>query len=355
MPTRRRVLALGGAAGLASVAGCVGTITGGDGGDGTDGDGDGQDGDDRPDEVYVQPFVEEMAMAGTAEDGDYAFGVMWTTAHKFWVPTQSELSEQPDEGSVHLMSVVWDPETRTVLPETDLSVEIYRDDELVSQEVIYPMLSQRMGFHYGANFELDGDGTYSVRPSVAGMSIRRTGAFEGRFGEPASVEVPMEFTPETRDQVSTREVDQAGQPGAVEPMDMSMPQSTVPPLADLPGRALGTTSVDDADLGATYLTPDEADRFTDGRGYLAVVAATPYTRSVLPSMGIEASVGDAAAERLERTLDPDLGYHYGLPVDGLESADQLALSVTTPPQVSRHEGYETAFIDTGDAELGVEL
>ncbi len=350
MPTRRRLLELSGVAGLAGVAGCVGSLTGG-GGDGGDG-GDGDDGaDDKPDGVYVQPFVEQMKMAGMAETGDYAFGVMWTTAHKFWTPTQTELSEQPEKGSIHLMSVVWDPDTRTVLPETGLSAEIYKNDELVSQEVIYPMLSQRMGFHYGGNFGLDAEGTYSVRPSVSGMSIRRTGAFEGRFGEPASVDIGLEFTEETQQQVSSQEIDQGGQPGAVEPMDMPMPQSSVPPVEELPGRALGSASLDEVDLGAVYLPAGDAGRFTDGSGYLAVVAATPYNRMVLPSMGLQATVGDVSGETLTRTLDPELGYHYGLPVDGVESAGTLTLSVTTPPQVSRHQGYETAFLDTGDVEI----
>ncbi|PSQ39199.1 fe2+ transport protein [Halobacteriales archaeon SW_5_70_135] len=349
--TRRRLLRTGAVTGLAGVAGCLGVL-GGDGGD----EPDGGTADERPDGVYVQPFVEEMATAGTAEVGDYAFGVMWTTTHRFWTPTQDELSEQPAAGSVHLMSVVWDPETRTVLPESGLSVEIYRDDALVSQEVIYPMLSQRMGFHYGANFELDGDGTYEVRPSVAGTSVRRTGAFEGRFGEPATAAVEMTFTDATREQVSTREIDQGGQPGAVEPMDTPMPRSTVPAVDDLPGRTLGTVSVDGADLGSVFLPPTEAGRFTDGRGYLAVVAATPYNRTVLPAMGIEATLereGDVVAEgSLERTLDPDLGYHYGLPVDAEAVGDAaLTLSVTTPPQVSRHQGYETAFVETGTATV----
>ncbi|MFB6297607.1 MAG: hypothetical protein ABEH56_03715, partial [Salinirussus sp.] len=46
--------------------------------------------------------------------------------------------------------------------------------------------------------------------------------------------------------------------------------------------------------------------------------------------------------RLTRTLDPDLGYHYGAVV-GSEPGDELTLSVLTQPQTARHEGYETAF------------
>jgi hypothetical protein len=45
----------------------------------------------------------------------------------------------------------------------------------------------------------------------------------------------------------------------------------------------------------------------------------------------------------DRTLDPDIGYHYGAVVDGVESGDSLTLSVDVQPQTARHEGYETAF------------
>lgn len=348
MPTRRALLRATGTVGLAGVAGCLGVIGGGDGGE-------------RPDGVYVQPFVERMVTAGTTTAGDFGFGVMWTTPHRFWTPTQTDLTEQEKSGSVHLMALVWDPETRTVLPETGLSAEVVREGTLVSQEVIYPMLSQRMGFHYGGNVDLDGDGTYTVRISVAGVSTRRTGAFAGRFGDPATAAVEMEFTERTRERVSTREIDQGGQPGgAVAPMEMdALPDTRVPRPADLPGRTLGSATTDDCRLEAVFFPPNAAGRFTDGRGYVAVLASTPYNRIVLPLMGLEGRLtrGDERLGdgRLTRTLDPTFGYHYGLPVDAerVETGDVLSLSVTTPPQVSRHRGYETAFLRTGNVEIVV--
>jgi hypothetical protein len=52
---------------------------------------------------------------------------------------------------------------------------------------------------------------------------------------------------------------------------------------------------------------------------------------------------------VERTLDPDLYYHYGAAIDrGLQSDDDVELAVTTPPQVARHEGYERAFLQMDD-------
>jgi hypothetical protein len=54
---------------------------------------------------------------------------------------------------------------------------------------------------------------------------------------------------------------------------------------------------------------------------------------------------------LRRTLDPDLGYHYGAVVDGVESGDELTVSTVTVPQVARHEGYETAFREMDDVTV----
>jgi hypothetical protein len=83
--------------------------------------------------------------------------------------------------------------------------------------------------------------------------------------------------------------------------------------------------------------------------YLAVSARTPYNRMVIPAMGLEGTLtrdGETVFDgTLQRTLDPDLRYHYGATVEGVESGDELELRVTTPPQVARHEGYETAFVE----------
>jgi hypothetical protein len=52
--------------------------------------------------------------------------------------------------------------------------------------------------------------------------------------------------------------------------------------------------------------------------------------------------GTAAETGLTRTLDPELGYHYGATLD-VQSGDELRVTPTVQPQVARHEGYETAF------------
>ncbi|QLH79722.1 fe2+ transport protein [Halosimplex rubrum] len=314
-----------------------------------------------PSGVYVQSFRETMVMPGTATAGagDYRFALLLAVPHRFWTVNLDERSvtEIEDGDDLHLMATVWDPETRTVLPDSNLSVEITRDGELVTQEVIYRMLSQRMGFHYGANFPLDGDGTYTARLSVGGVSARKTGAFEGRFEDGATATVEFEWSKRVRERLKTEQLDQAGQRGALRPMEMGeVPQPRAPKPANLPGTVLGTGRSDGAKLVTTRLPAADADRFTDGAPYLAVSARTPYNRLVLPAMGLSAAVardGETVFEGpLEPTLDPELGHHYGAALpEPVRSGDEVTLRAGTPPQLARHEGYERAFLKMEPATI----
>ena len=340
---RRDLLRAGGALGLAGVAGCGGLVE-------TRAAGVPPVPEDRPDGIYYPGHVEGMEMVGMTTSGDYAVGLFYSYPHRFWTVTGSDVSltEIDGDDAVHLMASVWDPETETVLPETGLSLEIVRDGSLVSQETIYPMLSQPMGFHYGANFALDGDGSYTLRASVGGVSTRRTGAFADRFADPATVEFPFEYSEASKNEIPFETGgERVGTPRAVEPMEMSaLPNAFAPAEDALPGRVLGSGLSNDARLVATVL--DAPPEGVDGTGpYLAVSARTRYNRMVIPAMGLSGRLtrdGETAFEgELTRTLDPELGYHYGDVVGDVQSGDTLALSVDVQPQTARHEGYETAF------------
>jgi len=341
---RRALLRTGGAlAGSLSLAGCSSLIE-------TRAAGVPPIPEDRPDGVYYPGHVEGMAMAGMTTSGDYGVGLFYSYPHRFWNVNGDDVSltEIESDDAVHLMASVWDPETETVLPDTGLSAEIYRDGSLVSQETIYPMLSQPMGFHYGANFGLEGDGTYSVRLTVGAMSTRRTGDFAGRFAEPTTVEIPFEYSESAKNDISFERFDErVTTPGAVDPMAMdALPNAFAPPESDLPGTVLGSGTSDDARLVVTALEAPPAGIDGDA-AYLGVSARTRYNRMVIPAMGLSGSLtrdGETVYEGpFARTLDPDLGYHYGAVVDGVESGDDLTLSVDVQPQTARHEGYETAF------------
>ena len=363
-PTRRRFLAGAGTAATAGLAGCGGLVS-------TTNSRAPPVLDQRPAGVYLPTHVEGMLMAGRTTVGGLEVALTYTLPHRFWTVTKSDgrfttnRTEIEQDDAVHLMATVWEPETGVVVPNTGLSLEISRDGDLVSEEVIYPMLAQRMGFHYGANFPLDGDGTYDVRVSVGGVSTPRYGAFEGRFEEPAAATIPLEYSREEVTGVDYRNLDRQGEPDAVEPMAMDgMPVGRVPD--PFPGDALGSGSLGDLQVTATRV---DADRFGSDP-YLAVAAVTPYNQLAVPGAAMEAGVEGAGAGSdggsgsgssdggagdglitLSPAIDPELGVHYGASVPGLAPDAAVELRVTVPPQVARHEGYETAFLQSGAVDL----
>jgi hypothetical protein len=337
---RRTFLAAGAGTASATLAGCSGLFP-------TQAAGAPPVLEGRPDAVYFPTHVEGMQMAGTGGAGDYRFGLTYSYPHRFWNVngTETSMTEIGADDDIHLMATVWDAESRQILPDTGLSLEIRRDGELVSQEVIYPMLSQPMGFHYGANFGLDGDGSYDVTLSVGGVSTRRSGSFAGRFADGVSATVTVDYARATRDDISYEATpDRAGEPAAVPSMEMgmggmSMPTGLAPAPEDLPG-VLGNGTSGDAVFIVGVL--DVPPKGVDGEGrYLYVSVRTPYNRMVLPAMAMEAATAGFDGE-LIATLDPELGYHYGAVVDEVGAVE---VRPTLPPQTARHEGYETAFMN----------
>ena len=308
--------------------------------------------ENRPNAVYFPTHVEGMRLVGTARAGDLKVGLIYTYPHRFWTVEKEDGSyvakktaiERDD--AVHLMAMAWDPETGAVIPDTGLSLEITKGGELVSQEVIYPMLAQKMGFHYGANFPLDGEGTYTVTVSVGGVSLARFGAFEGKFGDAATAEVSMAYSEKKLREISYQRFEERqGSRGAVEPMQMkALPVGRAPET--LPGTSLGSGKVSDVVMRASAVS---ADRFGDAP-YLAVSPRTPYNRLVVPEMALSASAG-GEKRSLKPGLDPEIGFHYGASVPDLPENPDVSVAVEVPPQVARHEGYEMAFLDTGRVTL----
>ena len=308
--------------------------------------------ENRPDAVYLPAITEGMKMYGKTTVGSYSVALSYSYPHRFWTLAGSELQKTVVEAddSLHLMASLWDTETGTVLPfDAGVSIEILRDGDLVSEEVAYPMLSQQMGMHYGSNYALDGEGEYEARVTVGGTSLHRTGSFAGRFETAETATFAFTFeTDDLYDVALTRLGDEAGTRGAVPPMEMmGMPTGNAPAVDSLPGTHLGRQTSGDAVFDAFFV--EDGSRFDVDASYLYVAARTPHNEFVLPMMGVLGTVerdGTAVhdGERLRRTLDPDVGYHYGVGVESLEPGDSVTLTVDVPPQVARHDGYETAFL-----------
>ncbi|PSP85063.1 hypothetical protein BRC83_03910 [Halobacteriales archaeon QS_1_68_17] len=313
--------------------------------------------EDRPDAVYVPTHVEGMKMVDGSTAGRYRFGLSYSYPHRFWVVTGTNRKRIRigENDSVHLMVTVRDTETGVALPTSNAGIEVRKGGETVVSKSMWPMLSQNMGMHFGDNVALDGDGTYEVGVTFGPVGARKTGDFQGAFAESRSITVPLEYSSDAVENIDFRTLDdRKGQRGAVEPMGEMATQ--LPPADQLPGRVIGETKSGDAAFVATVL--DSTPAGVDGSGsYLAVSARTPYNRYPIPMMSLSGTIereGETVFEGpLDATLDPDLRYHYGAVVDGIESGDALELSVGAPPQVARHEGYETAFFEFSPATLTV--
>lgn len=331
--------------------------------------------ENRPDAVYLPASREEMGMYGMAADGDYAVSLSYTFPHRFWIVEATEkgkkLVEVDADDSHHLMVTVWDRETHTALP-VDMRLEILQDGSPVDIGVssLWPMLSQRMGFHYGDNVRLPGEGKYTARIR-AGPVTRpaRTGAFAGRLESIATLEVDFEyersdinglaFETIDEDRRGTREAmslmthgsqgdhdtGSNGGQGGDEALGSPPPGQGIP-VEELPGELLGAERSGDAKVSALV---SGADRFTDGGSYLAVCPRTPYNDIILPFVSLTASVerdGSVVREApLTEALDGEFGHHYGLPVDEFSAGDRITVTIDSPPQVARHDGYETAFFE----------
>jgi hypothetical protein len=214
-----------------------------------------------------------------------------------------------------------------------------------------------MGFHFGDNVQLDGEGTYRVEVSVGTPSTRRTGSLAGER-DPASFAFDFDFRRSNLSEILYRDVpaDREGTKGAVEPMGMDrMPSTRVPAEGELPGTVRGTATSGDARFVVTTLPDATPFGGSADEQYLAVSPRTPYNRYMLPMMALsttltrgEETVYDGV---LRATIDPDLSYHYGAVVPDVESGDALTVTVDSPPQTARHEGYEQAFVEMEPMDL----
>lgn len=317
--------------------------------------------ENRPNAVYVPTHVEGMKMAGMQSSSGYRCALAYTFPHRFWLVTGGRRKRVDIAGddSAHLMPVVWDAETGIVPPDINPQVSVTRNGESVAQFAPWPMLSQPMGFHFGDNVQLDGDGTYQVDLRIGSPSTRRTGSLADARGQ-ASFTFEFDFRRAVLDEVTYRDIpsEREGTRGAVEPMSMeTLPSTRVPREGDLPGTVRGTATSGDAPVVVTTLS--DATPFGGGEGdtYLAVSPRTPHNRYMLPMMSLSGTLTrgrETAFEgALRSTIDPNLHYHYGAAVPGVESGDELTVAVDSPPQTARHEGYETAFFEMSEMTMSL--
>ncbi|SEO98035.1 Fe2+ transport protein [Halogranum amylolyticum] len=314
--------------------------------------------ENRPDAIYIPTHEEGMEMIGMGDAGDLKVGLMYSYAHRFWMVendggewVSTEVPFESDD-TVHLMAIVWEPETGVVVPSTDVTVEVTNSDGLVYQEVVYPMFSQQMGVHYGDNVALDGNDVYTVTVTVAGVPFERFGSFEGKFAEAATAEIQFDYREGKRNDIPYQLLeDRQGERGALPAMEMEMPTGVAPD--SLPGETIGEGTSENEDL--TFRAQAVTDERFGDAPYLLVSPRTRYNGYLVPGMSLSATVerdGETAFDgELRAGLDPEAGLHYGAPVEGLTVDDGVTVAVDVPTQLARHEGYETAFFDVDDVTV----
>lgn len=318
--------------------------------------------EDRPDAVYVPTHTEGMYMVGRAELGRLRMALSYSFSHPMWLADGDELTHVPieDADDAHLMVNVWDEETGMVIPASNPTLTIRKDgDPVIEGRSMWRMLSQRMGIHFGDNVALTGDGTYAVTVQYGPVETRKTGVFQGAFEEQFEEIFTMEFNQSTLENLPYENLpDRQGQEDAVDPMQMgSLPVPQLRPAEDMPG-TIGTQGTS-ADAVFVARVLEERPEGIEGSGpYLYVSARTPYHQYPLSNFSLDATLGrdgESVFEgQLTATLSPTLDYHYGAAVEGAEAGDSLTITPLLPPQVSRHEGYETAFLDFSPLELTLE-
>ncbi len=307
--------------------------------------------ENRPEAVYVPAVAEGMDVYGTIQSSDLEFALMHSFPHRFWNLTATNRSKVVvrSEDSLHLMASVWDTETDTILP-LDVSLTVREEGQQVAETTMWPMLSQTMGFHYGDNVALPGDGTYEATFRVGPLQRHTTPPLAERFTTAQTATLTFEFVAsDTYDLTYRRVGDRAGTTGSLSLMEMSaVPDSRAPPTDELPGRLVGTRTSGDAEFPAVVVGGDT--RFSDsGQPHLLVSPRTPYNRIVLPRMSLSARIERDSETLFDGSLrpsvDPTLGVYYDAPVDDIVSEDMIHLFFDAPPQLARHDGYETSFLD----------
>ncbi len=279
----------------------------------------------RPNAIYWPTHTEQMHHGEVAETDDgLAVHLMYTFPHRFWFVESGDEGygtrkrEVGPDDAIHLMVGVWDAETEVVLPVSSLDVAATGGDGVDERETIYPMLSQRMGFHYGDNYHLDGDDSYEITVTIGGVDdgVERFGAFVGRFAGAETLELQLEYSETERNDLEFELYeDRQGQPGAVAPMgredemesdmdemgdDMEemdhdghdmhheMPLGFAPDLDEAGGQSMGEAVIDDIRYRAALF---DADRF-GSEPYLVVTAATRHNDLIIPELDLSVAVGE---------------------------------------------------------------
>ncbi|QFU83459.1 iron transporter [Natronorubrum aibiense] len=320
---------------------------------------------DPPEGIYVPPKVDGMVRYGTATVDGRSITVRATRPHSFWpvAGTERSRADVRSRHALHLMVSVHDADTGVFVPVPVTTAIRHRDGpgdgDRVDERSLWPMLSQRMGPHYGDNVVLEGDGTYTVTVRTGPTTADSTGSLADRTGEATSADFEFEYDAADIEDLERRLVDAnegRGEPGSLE----SMADATVhgPTIESSGATRIGVGRSGDVVVPTALVEDGNRDGVVTPA--LAATLRTRHNRYPLPFASLSTTVSrdsePIVTEQLAETIDPRIGHHYRTPIEPsvLERGDTLSITVETPPQVARHEGYETAFLERDEVTVDLE-
>ncbi|OIB58691.1 iron transporter [Natrialba sp. SSL1] len=324
---------------------------------------------DPPAGIYVPPKIDAMLEYGSKTESGLDITLSAMRPHSFWTVagTERARADLRSHHTLHLMAAVRDAESGVAVP-TAVTTRIEHADsgdgtdssdatdtantaaDTVDQRTLWPMLSQRMGVHYGDNVSLPGEGTYEATVRVDPPTAYLADEFADRLDQPVTTTIEFEYDPTAIDALERTLLDDGegrGERGALESMGHA-PEPVSPTSSAVAHSATGDDIV--VTLGRVDGSDGaQGDSAAAADTQLTIGVRTRYNRYPVPFAGLSVeSVSDGdgqhTAEAYE-AIDPDRGHHYRAEFEAgvLESADELAVTLDVPPQVALHEGYETAF------------
>lgn len=300
---------------------------------------------------YVHTHKDEMQMIGMQSDGRLNVALMYAVPHEFFLTTgtRTQKVEVRERDTMHLMVSVWDGESKTLAPSVEPSVTVYKDDEEVTNFNPWAMLSQQMGFHFGDNIQISGEANYRFEIALNEESSALEDDLQGVFDE-STFTFEKEFNPFDAQGLGQMDAENAGDAGAIPPMDMGMmPVPVQPEYSEMPIEMTDPQYSNDMAVAVGALSSDI--EYSDQPGSRLVVSPqTRYNRYLMPLMSVAAVVerdGEIIYEgSLQSSLHQDLGLFYGVNVSNFRDGDTVNVAIKAPSQVARGLGYEEAFLKT---------
>ncbi len=138
----------------------------------------------------LRHMIEDVADGGAEiESGDYLIGYAVEKAEGMYVPKNGKLEwQEPGDENIHIEISVRDKADGRLIPGLDIDVTVIDEEGKEIGTHRHPLLWHPYLYHYGRNWVVPGDGTYSLRVRFPAPRFHRHDKTNGnRFSNGADV------------------------------------------------------------------------------------------------------------------------------------------------------------------------